>query len=99
MASVSTLNKLNVKLTKPSVSAPGAQKAIEVCYGSLDYLEISLRRTVRVPDNGIAYDLPPDCGAFPIYSVDAYKESLPQSMTAKGGLFIPIYGKFPVSLS
>ncbi|KAF8860739.1 hypothetical protein BDZ45DRAFT_588036 [Acephala macrosclerotiorum] len=66
-------------------------KTIRIAHGPIATLDISLRRTVRVPDNGNAYDLPPDCGEFPIYAVSQYKDKLPQNMVAKGGLFVPIY--------
>jgi hypothetical protein len=36
------------------------------------------------------YDLPPDCGPFPIYSVREHAAKLPSSMVAKGGMFVPI---------
>ncbi|KAF7876492.1 hypothetical protein EAF04_001582 [Stromatinia cepivora] len=58
---------------------------------SAETLDISFRRTVRVPDNGNTYNLPPDCGLFPIYSVDKYKDKLPNSMVAKGGVFVPMH--------
>lgn len=56
-----------------------------------EILDVSLRRTIRVPDNDKAYALPPDLGAFPIYSVDRYKGNLPESMVTKGGAFVPIH--------
>lgn len=62
--------------------------------GTRDHLDISFRRTIRVPDNGKAYALPPDCGAFPVYSVNDYSKRLPQTMVAKGGVLIPIHRKF-----
>jgi hypothetical protein len=57
-------------------------------------LEISLRRTIRVPDNGKPYELPPDMGGFPLYSVNKYKSRLPAEIANKGGVFIPIYRKY-----
>ncbi|KAH6682475.1 hypothetical protein B0J14DRAFT_468361 [Halenospora varia] len=83
--------ELIAKLTHQSHYYPGSFKAIEVMYGDKEYIQISLRRTVRVPDNDETYHLPPDCGAFPIYSVNQYKSKLPTSMAGKGGVFIPIY--------
>lgn len=55
------------------------------------YLNISFRRTVRVPDNDQDYELPPDLGSFPIYNVQDYASKLPASVVKKGGVFIPIY--------
>ncbi|PTD02116.1 hypothetical protein FCULG_00012190, partial [Fusarium culmorum] len=57
----------------------------------IDDLEISFKRTVRVPDNDDTNNLPPDAGSFPLYKVDDYAETLPLSMAQKGGLFIPMY--------
>jgi hypothetical protein len=93
MASSVDVRRLDVSLDEPSVSAPGAFKAINIDY-SCDSLSISFRRTVRVPDNGKAYDLPPDSGPFPIYSINEHKENLPNHMVSKGGVFVPIYGRF-----
>ncbi|CZT42531.1 related to ubiquitin/ribosomal protein S27a fusion protein [Rhynchosporium secalis] len=82
--------QLNVSLKDPMRTSSG-YKTIRVTYGGDHPLNISLRRTVRVPDNGSSYNLPPDCGPFPIYSVKQYKDKLPNSMSAKGGMFLPIY--------
>ncbi|QPC69412.1 hypothetical protein HYE68_000164 [Fusarium pseudograminearum] len=59
----------------------------------IDDLEICFKRTIRVPDNDDTNDLPPDAGSFPLYKVDDYAQTLPLSMTQKGGLFIPMYQK------
>ncbi|KAG4435392.1 hypothetical protein IFR05_009135 [Cadophora sp. M221] len=53
-------------------------KTIRVTYGGGDHLNISLHRTIRVPDNPR-----PDCGPFPIYSIKEYKEKLPNTMIGK----------------
>lgn len=89
--SIPSYRELSAKLQKPMLSSLG-HKSIRVSYGC-DVLDISFRRTVRVPDNGDAYDLPPDCGPFPIFSIKQNASKLPKEMTSKGGLFIPIYGK------
>ncbi|KAF2502698.1 integral membrane protein [Lophium mytilinum] len=54
-------------------------------------LEISFRRTIRVPDNKQTSNLRPDLGAFPLYPVSEYAKALPADMTRKGGLFLPMY--------
>ena len=91
MNTIPESHELKVSLDKPMISSLSF-RAINIQYGATDNLEISFRRTVRVADNSTAYDLPPDCGPFPIYSVDEYKTQLPASMAAKGGVFVPIYG-------
>ena len=60
-------------------------------------LQISFRRTIRVPDGTSMSELPPDMGAFPLYSVAQYKDKLPQTMALKGGLFFPMYRKSSAS--
>jgi len=58
-----------------------------------DDLRISFRRTIRVPDNDQTSLLPPDLGAYPLSSVQKYSKKMPVEMTAKGGLFFPMYRK------
>jgi hypothetical protein len=86
---------LNVNLVKRVESGgPGAHKTIRVsrlCCGELRTVDISLRRTIRVPDNKTSYELPPDLGAFPIYNVEDFGSKLPPSIVETGGLFMPIY--------
>ena len=54
-------------------------------------LEISFRRTVRVPDNNEVCALPPDLGRFPLYKVKDYAATLTSNMIEKGGLFLPMH--------
>ncbi|KIY01351.1 uncharacterized protein Z520_02903 [Fonsecaea multimorphosa CBS 102226] len=56
-----------------------------------EQLQISFKRTVRVPDNSGTSQLPPDLGNFPLYKVQTYANSLPPEMVAKGGVFLPMY--------
>ncbi|OCK93017.1 uncharacterized protein K441DRAFT_495920, partial [Cenococcum geophilum 1.58] len=58
-----------------------------------DDLQISFQRTVRVPDNKDTSALPPSLGEFPLYEVKNYVNKLPENMSAKGGLFMPLYRK------
>jgi hypothetical protein len=48
-------------------------------------------RTVRIPEDGKNYDLPPNLGKFPLLNVQAFRHKLPPSMSALGGLFLPMY--------
>ncbi|TFK70048.1 hypothetical protein BDN72DRAFT_568256 [Pluteus cervinus] len=54
-------------------------------------MSVSLRRTIRVPDNGKEHHLPPNMGAFKLYNVADYADNLPKSVVSKGGLFIAMY--------
>ncbi|ETS85788.1 hypothetical protein PFICI_03813 [Pestalotiopsis fici W106-1] len=54
-------------------------------------LELTLNRTIRVPDNRDTNMLPPSMGQFPLYRVQDYADRMPADMAAKGGLFFPMY--------
>jgi hypothetical protein len=100
MASLSQTKGMQVTLTDVMTS-PGAFKTIMIRDGGGRKMEISLRRTLLVPENGRACTIPPpDCGPFPIYSVaDMASRVSPGSFDkAKGGVFIPMLReyKFPV---
>jgi hypothetical protein len=84
-------NVLTVSLSNPLDASTGSYDSVKVKDTTGDQLEISLRRTVRVPDNGKTYSLPPDCGTFPLYNVLDYEKQLPADLVAKGGAFFPIY--------
>jgi hypothetical protein len=51
---------------------------------------ISFQRTLRIPDDGKAYPLPPTLGTFPVRKVADYQERVPESWR-KDGVFIPMY--------
>ncbi|MFC2167092.1 hypothetical protein ACFLQZ_03925 [Acidobacteriota bacterium] len=52
---------------------------------------VSFQRTLRIPDDGKTYPLPPSLGKFPIYHVEDYKETVPEDWVERGGVFIPMY--------
>lgn len=51
----------------------------------------TLQRTLRIPDDGNRYPLPPGLGNFPIFHVSDYKDKLPEDWAKHGGVFIPMY--------
>lgn len=57
----------------------------------VDGFTITFQRTLRVPNNGKKYPLPPGLGRFPIYRVQDYARKLPASWVKEGGVFIPMY--------
>ena len=69
---------------------------LDVCIDS-HAIRIGLRftvvfqRTLRLPDDGRSYPLPPGLGAFPIFKVADYAERAPPSWREQGGVFIPMY--------
>lgn len=54
-------------------------------------LEITFQRTLRIPDDGNTYPLPPGLGTFPIRKVEDYADRVPAQWREKGGVFIPMY--------
>ncbi|KAK6517335.1 hypothetical protein TWF281_003992 [Arthrobotrys megalospora] len=54
-------------------------------------LEISFRRTIRVPDNQQVNNLPPDLGALTLTNVSHVASRLPDSMRVKAGLLLPMH--------
>lgn len=52
---------------------------------------INFQRTLRIPDDGKTYPLPPGKGNFPLRHVDDYKNKLPSKWTEHGGVFLPMY--------
>jgi len=56
-----------------------------------DGLRISFQRTLRIPDDGDSYPLPPGLGSFPIRKVDDYADRVPAEWLQRGGVFLPMY--------
>ena len=54
-------------------------------------LQIELQRTLRIPDDGLDYPLPPGLGAFPVQHVDDYAARVPRSWIDRGGVMVPMY--------
>ena len=54
-------------------------------------LQISFLRTLRIPDDGKTYPLPPGLGRFPIRRVDDYADKVPAEWREHGGVFLPMY--------
>jgi len=55
------------------------------------HFSVSFQRTLRLPEDGKTYPLPPGLGRFPIRRVVDYLDRVPQSWRAHGGVFIPMY--------
>jgi hypothetical protein len=56
-----------------------------------DGLALSFQRTLRIPDDGNTYPLPPGLEQFPILRVKDYAASAPPTWLEGGGVFIPMY--------
>jgi hypothetical protein len=54
-------------------------------------LGVTFQRTLRIPDDGKRYPLPPGLGNFPLRRVDDYADRVPQEWREHGGVFLPMY--------
>lgn len=54
-------------------------------------LTVTLHRTLRIPDDGRDYPLPPSLGAFPLRHVDDFGERVPEAWRQHGGVMLPMY--------
>jgi hypothetical protein len=52
---------------------------------------ISFQRTLRIPDDGADYPLPPGMGEFPLHHVEDHQANLPETWSRHGGVFLPMY--------
>ncbi|MGH7190102.1 MAG: hypothetical protein ACREF0_13110 [Acetobacteraceae bacterium] len=52
---------------------------------------VSLIRTLRIPDDGRDHPLPPGLGHFALRHIDDCARHLPDHMTERGGVIVPMY--------
>ena len=52
---------------------------------------ISFQRTLRIPDDGKNYPLPPGLGEFPMHHIADFRTRLPDRWADHGGVFLPMY--------
>ena len=55
------------------------------------HASIDFQRTLRIPDDGQDYPLPPGLGRFPLNHVDDFSDRLPPSWFERGGAMLPIH--------
>jgi len=70
--------------------------------------QIEFQRTLRIPDDGEVYPLPPGLGKFPLYHVEDFVDTLPEDSVKRGGIIMPMYqsealwiyfhGQYPIAL-
>jgi hypothetical protein len=53
--------------------------------------EIQFQRTLRIPDDGKHYPLPPGLGAFPLRHVEDYAQRVPPAWRDRWGVMMPLY--------
>lgn len=52
---------------------------------------VEFQRTLRIPDDGSNYFLPPGLGRFPVRHVDDFGGRVPANWHARGGVMLPMY--------
>ena len=52
---------------------------------------IEFERTLRIPDDGKHYPLPPGLGAFPLRHLEDFAERVPKHWRERGGVMMPLY--------
>ena len=52
---------------------------------------IEFQRTLRIPDDGKDYPLPPGFGRFPLEHADDFVERLPEDWSRRAGVIMPMY--------
>jgi hypothetical protein len=52
---------------------------------------VNFQRTLRLPDDGGTYPLPPGLGRFPLYRVAGLARHVPAEWRQRGGAFFPMY--------
>src|SRR5436189_5528807 len=54
-------------------------------------VSITFQRTLRIPDDGKTYPLPPGLGRFPLRHVDDHAGAVPPEWLEHGGVLLPMY--------
>jgi hypothetical protein len=52
---------------------------------------VALQRTLRIPDDGRIYPLPPGLGVLPVHRVADYADRVPAAWRDRGGFFVPMH--------
>ena len=53
--------------------------------------EVNFQRTLRIPDNGKHYPLPPGLGSFSLKHLEDYADRIPANWRERGGVMMPLY--------
>src|SRR5215471_10250335 len=54
-------------------------------------LTIGFQRTLRIPDDGKEYPLPPGLGSFPLRHIDDCAQRVPAGWLKRGGVLLPMW--------
>jgi hypothetical protein len=56
-----------------------------------DRFALSLQRTLRIPNDGRTYPLPPGLGVFPVFKATDFSKRVPSEWLSENSFFIPMY--------
>lgn len=76
------MRPLTTAATEPRLRSNGIE------FGSC---RIAFQRTLRIPDDGRTYPLPPGLGTFPVLPVSHFADRVPDDWRRHGGVFIPMH--------
>lgn len=54
-------------------------------------MTVEFQRTLRIPDDGKKYHLPPGLGNFPLRHIDDFADRTPSTWLERGGVLMPMY--------
>lgn len=60
---------------------------------------VAFHRTLRIPDDGRTYPLPPSLGRFPVRRVEDHANEVPAAWREHGGVFLPMFQREAMWLS
>ena len=63
------------------------------------HFSVDFQRTLRIPDDGREYPLPPGLGAFPVFRTSDYAGRVPPGWLETDSVFIPMYQREALWLS
>jgi hypothetical protein len=81
-------------LTDNDIARAFRNEVLRFCdndYNPLGQLSIEFQRTLRIPDDGRDYFLPPGLGQFPLRHIDDFGDRVPPSWIERGGVMMPLY--------
>jgi len=64
---------------------------LESEWGQNGEMSLDFKRTLRIPDDGNNYPLPPGLGRFPLRHVDDFADRVSASWLDRGGVMLPMY--------
>ena len=77
------------RIQKAFAETVTSQAALE--RGDAGQLRVEFQRTLRIPDDGSDYFLPPGLGRFPLRHIDDFEDRVPAPWLERGGVMMPMY--------